>query len=813
MRDSFFYKKRRSIVLKSALISLAMCFVVGGGICWYVSNELANRAFENSLSRLNDKANTSSLAISGAIWEFDLDTISSLTTGLVNDPAIHKVIIYGENNRLIQENISQKEFPSQSLFNSWIQRSIHLIAKEHKLNVKEDLFYTSDEKSVQVGVIEIIGSIEYEIEKISRQVMYLIQSVLVIGITIFLTVIFVTYHFVTKPLSLISARIRDLDPDHPVLKKTFKIGKSNQGDEIDLINKTIEMFAKKVQASNEKVRASEQRFKDLIENSLQGFTVINVDNQIIYANTIAAQMFGYKTAAEFIKVGNYVETFYDTNLMLSLDEIPKTGHINQLAEKRKCKDNHLIYIDNNLNIIEWNGEPHKQVVMIDVTDRVAAEQELRSLVTRDKLTDLPNRSLMIEHITTKAKSSGKKVFYILYIDISSFHKVNDLFGRETGDEVLIFISNILKKSLQEESILGHMGGGHFVILTPNGFSLGQLYRLRKEILDLLKFRYQPKVSDNTLDERMYDLELEASFSACAYPQDGENPTALLNKCEQLNKYAKQDKQSEIQVFNPELDKKLNAAIQIEKKISIGIDNNEFYLVYQPKINAKTGALSGCEALVRWKSDQGEIYPDQFISVAEESKLIIPLGRQIMYMAGRQIMHWREQGIAETKVAINVSAIQLVYGDIYDDFLAVHKEFDLNPGDIQIEITESTTMQQLDLITPKLNRLREFGAEIAIDDFGTGYSSLSYLKELPVTHLKLDRSFVTDLPEPDALAIAKGIVGLGHALGLIIVAEGVENQDQADYLKSLNYDQFQGYLFSRPLLPDAYASFAKTNISK
>ncbi|WP_085899865.1 EAL domain-containing protein [Kiloniella majae] len=810
-KPDFFKEKNQSLGLKIALISLGICFIVGSIVCWYMGQSLTRIALQEQQEMLNNKAELASFSASVALWNFDEDAINSLVTGLIEDPAVQSVTILNEDKELIaQKSALDTPLQEQTFFDKLIRGTIVTFAYQHQEQISIDLFYKTqavDGLSTEpVGTLIIDGSIEYQIEDITVLVSYLAQSIFTISAIIFFTTLLVTYFYVTKPLSLISRNILALDPDTPSEYKPLNVGRFNKRDEIAHIAKTLKMFVRRLVTSNKQIRSSEQRFKDLLENSLQGFVVTDKNNKIVYSNTAAAKIFGYESAQEFIDLGDYAKTFIDPNDLVSQKNMPKTGHIHFAAEKRLRKDGSTIFLDTNINTIEWHGSLKKQAVMLDVSYQVQAEKELRSLATRDTLTSLPNRTLIIEHITQKARLSHKHNFYILYFDISSFHKINELLSREVGDEILIKISQRLQKLLGEDCTLGHLGGGHFILLSPPNLSHRQLNFLRDEILETLKFKHTAAHPDTPQAETTYNLDLEATFSACVYPKDGQDAEVLLNKCEQLNKHAKQEKLSGIEVFDPELDKKLFENIQMEKKISSGIENNEFFLLYQPKIDANTEQPVGCEALVRWQTPQGPIFPDQFIPIAEESRQIIPLGKKIMHLAGEQIAKWREQHFTPGHVAINVSAVQLLHGNVYGDYREVVERYSLNPGDIQIEITESTTLQQLELITPMLTQLREAGATIAIDDFGTGYSSLSYLKELPVTHLKLDRSFVKDLPESDALAIAKAISGLGHALNLTIIAEGVETKEQAGYLKSLGYDQFQGYLYAKPLHPEQYCDF-------
>ncbi|WP_120497038.1 bifunctional diguanylate cyclase/phosphodiesterase [Kiloniella sp. EL199] len=807
----FVEEKNQSLGLKIALISLCICFIVGSIVCWYMGQSLTKLALKEQQERLNNKAELASFSASVALWNFDEDAINSLVTGLIEDPAVQAVTILNEDKEVIaHKSAPEVSQHTESLFDKLIRDTIVSFTYKHLEQISIDLFYktqTIDGFSKEpVGMLIVDGSIEYQIEDITVLVSYLAQSIFTISAIIFFTTLLVTYLYVTKPLSLISKNILALDPDTPSQYEPVKVSRFNKRDEIAHIAKTLKMFVRRLVSSNKQIKSSEQRFKDLLENSLQGFVVTDEDNKIVYSNTAAAKIFGYDTAEDFINLGDYAKTFVDPNDLISLNKMPKEGHIHFAAEKRLRHDGTPIFLDTNINTIEWHGSLKKQAVMLDVSYQIQAEKELRSLATRDTLTGLPNRTLIIEHITQKARISHKHNFYILYFDISSFHKINELLSREVGDEILIEISQRLQKLLGEDCTLGHLGGGHFILLSPPNLSHRQLNFLRDEILETLKFKHTASHPDSPQEKTTYNLDLEATFSACVYPKDGQDAEILLSKCEQLNKHAKQEKLTGIEVFDPELDKKLLENIQMEKQISSGIENNEFFLLYQPKVDADSEQPVGCEALVRWQTPQGPIYPDQFIPIAEESRQIIPLGTKIMHLAGEQIAKWRDQHFTPGHVAINVSAVQLLHGDVYGDYQDIVERYSLNPGDVQIEITESTTLQQLELITPMLAKLREAGATIAIDDFGTGYSSLSYLKELPVTHLKLDRSFVKDLPESDALAIAKAISGLGHALNLTIIAEGVETKEQANYLKSLGYDQFQGYLYAKPLQPEQYSDF-------
>ncbi|WP_343564648.1 putative bifunctional diguanylate cyclase/phosphodiesterase [Kiloniella sp. b19] len=809
--SGFFKKHNQRLGLKIALIFFALCLSVGGLVCWYMGQSLTRMTLQEQQAKLQIKAELASYAASVALWNYDKASVQSLVTALTADPAIQSATILNEKNEPVAWGTAQATpLHEQSFFDAIIRRTIVSLVYENLAPISLDLFYKVSEgkdfSGEPVGTLVINGSVDYQIKDSSVLVASLTQSIFTISAIIFFTSLLVTHLFVTSPLSQISRNIDTLDPDNPLQFKPVRTSRLNSKDEIAHITETLEMFVQRLISSNREIRSSEQRFKALLENSLQGFVVTDEDNTILYSNTAAAKIFGFETAEDFIKTRDYSKTFADQANLVAQSKIPTEGFVHFAAEKRLRRDGETIFLDNNIHTIEWHGSLKKQAVLIDVTCQVQAERELRSLATRDSLTGLPNRTLVLEHLEHKARTSDQDQFYILYFDISSFHKINELLSREAGDQILIEISQRLQESLGSAWTIGHLGSGHFILLSPPDLSHQQLSHLRKEILKVLRFRHRDTHLCNSEDETAYPLDLQATFSACVYPRDGQDSETLLNKCEQLNKYAKQENLPGIEVFDPELDQKLFENIQMEKRIVSGIENNEFFLLYQPKLDARTERPVGCEALVRWQTRQGPIFPDRFIPIAEESKQIVPLGRKIMHLAGQQLATWRKNHLNAGHIAINVSAIQLLHSDLYADYLSVVERYGLSPSDLQIEITESTTMQQLELIIPKLVQLRELGAAIAIDDFGTGYSSLSYLKDLPVTHLKLDRSFVKDLPESGALAIAKAISGLGHALNLTIIAEGVETSEQASYLKSLEYDQFQGYLYAKPLSPEDYESF-------
>ncbi|MGV2833089.1 putative bifunctional diguanylate cyclase/phosphodiesterase [Pseudomonas shirazensis] len=421
-----------------------------------------------------------------------------------------------------------------------------------------------------------------------------------------------------------------------------------------------------------------------------------------------------------------------------------------------------------------------------------ANQELTQLTLHDILTGLPNRTLLADRIEQAIGKAGEQgtCFALMFIDLDGFKPVNDAFGHHVGDQLLKAVAERLRGHLHSQDTLARIGGDEFVLLVElqePGDAMGVAIKQ----VNLVSRPY--RVAE-------HDLQLTASIGIVLYPGNGMDQHELLRNADAAMYHAKNAGKNGYSFFDVSMNSDARQQLQLLQDLRVALQQGQFRLHYQPKFDAVRRVPIGAEALLRWEHPQhGLLYPDRFISLAEKTGLIIPIGEWVLGEACRQMHQWLEQGHEDWRIAVNLSAIQFCYAGLVDGVAQALQRNQLPANHLTLEITETTAMRDADASLLVLQRLSDMGVDISIDDFGTGYSSLMYLKRLPANELKIDRGFVRDLEhDSDDAAIVSAIVALGQALGLRIVAEGVETDSQQDFLTRLGCDSLQGYLMGRPV---------------
>jgi diguanylate cyclase (GGDEF)-like protein len=440
-----------------------------------------------------------------------------------------------------------------------------------------------------------------------------------------------------------------------------------------------------------------------------------------------------------------------------------------------------------------------------IDERLQQQEELskkyyHQLVT-DPLTGLPNRVSFQEDLTRElqmARTNGKMVA-VLFLDLDRFKYINDTLGHKVGDQLLLAVASRMKSCLTPLEKLYRLGGDEFIILKACHCERSESVDLAKRILGQIE---QP------FEVEGHDLFISTSIGISFYPEDGDDMDTLYKNADMAMYRAKDSGRNTYQTFDSMMNERAVERLSLEKDLRKAIEREEFVVYYQPQIEVRTGRLIGMEALVRWMSpERGMVSPGQFIPLAEDTKLIVPIGEWVLRTACRQTKAWQEAGYDPLRVSVNLSAEQFQQPKLIEMIAGVLEETGLDPRSLELEVTESMTMHNIDRAIATMHELEALGIRISIDDFGTGHSSLNYLKKLPIHTLKIDQSFVRDIPDnPDDAAIATAIIAMAHSLNLNVVAEGVETEEQLQFLRERCCDEMQGYLISRPLPPEEFAKF-------
>lgn len=537
-----------------------------------------------------------------------------------------------------------------------------------------------------------------------------------------------------------------------------------------------------------------------------GEAIISTDKKgiVAFANYEACKMFAV-SEEQFLK-SNFDDLLgllreQDGNSSeFSLDKVLKDGiRLNiESASIFSSKDGKEYIVSGSISPIKNEvGEIIGTVsILKDITEIKRNEKKIFNMEYYDRTTGLPNKTLFFDRLRMAlagAKRNGAKLAVIV-IDLDNFKTVNDTLGHNFGDRILMLIAENIKGIVREADTVARFGGDEFIILQPVLKDITDVIKISERILE--KFR-KPWVLEGK------EFFITASLGISVYPNDGQDENDLVKNADIAMNRVKETGKNNYELFMESMNKKIIDRLDLENDLRRAIEKQEFILFYQPQIAIATGEIIGVEALIRWKREGGELVPPmEFIPIAEESSLIIPLGEWVLRNACMQNVKWINSGIKPIIMSVNLSAKQFQQRNLVETIERILDETGMAPELLELEITESTAMQDIDFTIDLLKKLSAKGIRISLDDFGTGYSSLNYLKMLPIDSLKIDKSFVHDIAvSPNEGAIAKSVISLAHKLNLLVVAEGVETKDQFELLKSYMCDKVQGYLLSKPVPPN------------
>ncbi|SSB96779.1 diguanylate cyclase (GGDEF) domain-containing protein [Pseudomonas sp. 43mfcvi1.1] len=436
-----------------------------------------------------------------------------------------------------------------------------------------------------------------------------------------------------------------------------------------------------------------------------------------------------------------------------------------------------------------------------IEERVQELLKVSHLLQYDVLTELPNSMLLGDRLTQAMAQCRRhdRQLAVMFIGLDRFKRVNNALGHPVGDEMLKRVARGLATVVRESDSVFRYGSDEFVVIAGDIVDAQQTKGVAEKLLAAIS---TPQPIDG------HDLSVTASLGISVYPTDGFDAVALIKKAETAMRNVKETGPNDYRFFTEDMNRRARQQQTIESGLRLGLQRKEFVLHYQPKLDLKSGKVVGVEALVRWnRPDHGLVYPSDFIPVAEDSGLIVPLSQWVLQEACQQACRWQAQGMRPLYLSVNISAIDFRQRGFVDGIARTLKETGLDPTQLELEITESVLMQNVDTTVAILKAIKQLGIRLAIDDFGTGYSSLSYLQKFPVDVLKIDQSFVGDLSiDSNDAKLVSTIISLGKSLNLHIIAEGVETLEQLEFLKKHQCEEVQGYYFSKAVEPQAFADW-------
>lgn len=556
--------------------------------------------------------------------------------------------------------------------------------------------------------------------------------------------------------------------------------------------------------------ALQQRFNDqeqllysLLQYNTNAIFVIDETGLFIHVNSAAELITGYKKTElydmhfiDLIKIRDRQTVLRRVRKALNGEGQSCEITLNHRLDKETYVD--VIFVPNIIDGVV------KGVIGIaeDITNKKAMEQRLSQMAEEDPLTGLPNRRYFMRELETSLASAKRKNdrVAVLFIDIDHFKLINDTLGHAFGDEAIILLVSRLHKLIQGKAKLARMGGDEFVVLLPHIQHATDAIAFAEEICANMS---------EPLDLNNYEFSMTTSIGIALYPDSATDATTLIRCADAAMHRAKGQAIEKCQLYSDEMSRSFNEWFKVENDLRKALERNEFELFYQPQYCLKSDKICGVEVLVRWHHPKdGLISPARFISVAEETGLIVPLGEWILREACKQMRIWLDGGLPVVPISVNLSLRQFMYKDIAETVGLILEETGLPPTLLDLEITESVTID-LNRSLTVLEQLKELGVRISLDDFGTGYSSLQYLAKFPIDELKIDQSFVKKILSNDnSKAIVTMIINLAHLLDLKVVAEGVEMEEQIDFLRKHGCDVVQGYFFHKPLTSKEYELILK-----
>lgn len=702
----------------------------------------------------------------------------------------------------VQKILDDLVLSGQSLYAKYEVQKNHLLPTGPMTHVdfKEDLFFGEHNDNIYFVVAKTFdtagqphGVLKLGFDELPLaqriKVSYMRGAYIATGY-LFLTLILVGLfgHFLTQSIRQLRAASHKIASGETATQLTVK----TRVTEVANLAHDLEEMRRELVRREQEIAVREATQRAVLENAAEGIITIDLNGLILSFNKAAKSIFGYREH-------EVVNTPF-TNLVANFN----TGHFNP-AEKfglpirqewigiRKSQEE--FHLSVSISKTDIAGTHLFTILAQDIGERKAMDAQLRYLATHDALTHLPNRALFHDRLAqalAHAKRSTR-ITALLFLDLDRFKYINDTLGHEFGDTLLIAVSDRLRTCVRREDTLARLGGDEFTIILQEIAQANDATLVAEKILAELSIPFH-------LGER--ELFITASIGIALYPFDGMNLSDLVKHADSTMYVAKKLGGNNYQYFTTKINNNITARMEMEADLRHALERDELVLHYQPQIDLGSGNITGFEALLRWQRPGcGLISPLQFIPLAEETGLILPIGTWVLRTACAQIMAWQQMGLGSLSIAVNLSARQFEQPDFLKIISDTLSETGLKPSLLEVELTESTVMHHVEQVISVLSEFKKIGVRISIDDFGTGYSSLSYLKRFPIDILKIDKSFIADITTADDDgAIASAIIEMGHMLKLQLIAEGVENAEQLAFLRARSCSIVQGYYFSPPLPP-------------
>lgn len=788
----------QQLYVKLTWLTLLIGLLIGFAAAIYETFGHYSAEKEGRTSEISYLLNASFQTASRAVSTGDKELAEEVTHGILALPSVYRAVISNGRGEVLSE-VGRSKFPPGMM-------ATLLFDDEQEYRVP---LGPSGSAAAPAGASygELYVAVDREV--IAQQVWGHFKETLVdeslhsVMIALMLSLVF--YLIVTRPLSRLATMLRRMHPGDMTGAK-MEVPPGHENDEIGLVIATMNQLIAELRYSEELLRSDADKLRlhaGIFQNSHDSIAITDAQGNIESVNPAFTVITGYSSEEavgknpRILQSGRQGSDFYEAMWKNLLQNGFWTGEV---WNRRKDGSFYAGWLSiSALRDAEGKIE-HFIGVTSDNTEYKAAQERIRQMAFYDQLTGLPNRSLLRDRVDRLFAQMRREEssFAIMFIDLDNFKRVNDSLGHHVGDLLLKEVASRLSACVREVDTVSRQGGDEFVVLLPECDS---------ECAQSIAARILASLSvPHNLDG--HEVVATPSIGISMFPRDARDFETLTKHADTALYRVKENGRAGFQFFMPEMNAAARKRLELENQLRKAVEGGGFTLHYQPQVDRMHGRIVGMEALIRWNDPVlGNVPPDEFIPIAEENGLIVPIGAWVLREACAQNRRWQDEGLPAVPVSVNVSAVQIHQPDFVGTVADVLDEIGLAPEFLDLELTERVVMADVDQSVQIMRELHALGVGLSIDDFGTGYSSLAYLKRFPLKTLKIDKSFVRDLEtNPDDRTIAKSIILLAHGLNVSVVAEGVENPLQIEILREQGCDTLQGYYFSRPLPADAFAAF-------
>ncbi|AQT59896.1 bifunctional diguanylate cyclase/phosphodiesterase [Cellvibrio sp. PSBB023] len=722
-----------------------------------------------------------------------------VVNGLLRYGFIYEVVIYDDTgNVLAQGSSTRPEVPTR-----WLTSKITDNTREYTANLLLPGYTDGTSGSIRFSV-----DMDLALEGFYNRSKTALMTGLLRNMFLVLLLFVVFYFTLTKPLVRLSREINNINPDHPGVNRLTQLPPHRKDELAQLIASSnqlldvVELSLAKRRAVELALRKSEEHLRQIIDHLPVMIGARNIAGYYLFANKALANELGYTPdQMRNLHVRQLLKnSVFDIDTMLQNDYRVIRGNeeLDVIEERFVTATGKQLFLQTHIMPLAFYDEKVALIVSVDITERKNAQAKMEFMAHHDALTGLPNRLQLVERLEHELRRAERHGYFgaVLFIDLDQFKTINDSLGHPVGDRVLEVVAERLQESVREEDLVARLSGDEFVVvLTVLDQNIETAALRAGEISEKIRsIISQPYLYDNM------ELRVTCSVGVVVYPDKNNSVHELLRYADTAMYQVKEKGRDSIEFFNEEMADKVSRQLTMEGDLHRAMDESQFKLYYQPKIDIRTGRVVGAEALLRWNHPvKGMVSPVDFIPVLETSGMIIDVGQWVLEEACKTLVTWKESGLwqAGMKLSINISPRQFRRDAFVDDVIAALDKYPIPEKSLDMEITEGIVIQRVDDAIVTMTTLSDRGISFSLDDFGTGYSSISYLKRLPVSTLKIDQGFVRDIiDDRNDRVLVETIITMGRLLDMELVAEGVEEQEQLEILKSFGCDYYQGYLSSQ-----------------